>query len=271
MTGFVRAGLVAMLVTGAGCGRLGFGSADARVVSEPDGSIDSCGTHDEDQDGIPDLCDVCPATPDSGQADGDGDGVGDACDPAPNTPGDRIAMFEAFAGSGIPAGWVASGAAPWAASGDDMVVGFGDVNASVLFIPRAVAPPLTFMVAYRVLGLDPAGTGFSVSVIDAFDPAIDASQKCGEAGVKNHVIGRETGGTTDLKVEVAYPDALIPGADYETTWSHDATQLRCDTVSIGGTPITISGAPYLTAGFAGLRTRAVAVAYHYLLILDRAP
>src|SRR5690606_8903456 len=37
---------------------------------------------DEDADGRPDACDVCPGDVDDG-ADSDGDGVGDACDPNP--------------------------------------------------------------------------------------------------------------------------------------------------------------------------------------------
>ncbi len=42
-----------------------------------------CGVADNDGDGCPDLCDVCPADPDADQADADGDGVGDACDLCP--------------------------------------------------------------------------------------------------------------------------------------------------------------------------------------------
>ncbi|HZN04445.1 MAG TPA: hypothetical protein VFD06_12760, partial [Candidatus Polarisedimenticolia bacterium] len=41
---------------------------------------------DLDGDGVPDLCDGCPAVPNADQADGDGDGVGDACDVCPTLP-----------------------------------------------------------------------------------------------------------------------------------------------------------------------------------------
>ncbi len=41
---------------------------------------------DDDGDAVASSCDVCPDTPDPGQADGDGDGVGDLCDNCPLIP-----------------------------------------------------------------------------------------------------------------------------------------------------------------------------------------
>ena len=46
---------------------------------------------DSDSDGIPDISDNCPLSPNPGQADDDGDGFGDVCDGCPtvsNPPGD---------------------------------------------------------------------------------------------------------------------------------------------------------------------------------------
>jgi len=57
---------------------------------------------DGDGDGIADVCDRCPATPDPAQADADGDGAGDACDCAPSDGGALDAPAEA-AGVGFGA------------------------------------------------------------------------------------------------------------------------------------------------------------------------
>ncbi len=84
----------AVVVAVAGCS---FNSAsapdsDAAVVDAPP---PMCMGHDEDKDGYPDACDVCPADVDPLQRDGDGDGVGDVCDPRPTTPGDYVVLFDA--------------------------------------------------------------------------------------------------------------------------------------------------------------------------------
>jgi hypothetical protein len=78
-----------LVLTLAGCGRLGFGTERDAAVDD----LATCGGHDEDGDGFGDPCDVCPSDPDPDQADRDGDGVGDACDPRPDTPGDKLVLF----------------------------------------------------------------------------------------------------------------------------------------------------------------------------------
>jgi hypothetical protein len=83
----------------AGCGRIGFGTA---ALEGRDGSpAPTCTGHDEDGDGFPDACDVCPTVFDPDQRDvgellagASADGVGDACDPRPDLPGDYIALAE---------------------------------------------------------------------------------------------------------------------------------------------------------------------------------
>ncbi|MES1157545.1 MAG: thrombospondin type 3 repeat-containing protein, partial [Haliangium ochraceum] len=59
--------------------------------------------NDEDSDDVGDACDRCPVSADD--TDRDNDGVGDACDPNPDVGGDRIVLFEGFAGTALPTGW----------------------------------------------------------------------------------------------------------------------------------------------------------------------
>jgi hypothetical protein len=88
-----------MCVAISGCGRYGFATTDGQT--DDNASPKCMGSHDEDGDGIPDLCDVCPSVFDPNQLDlGEttnglpADGVGDACDPRPGIDGDYIAIAE---------------------------------------------------------------------------------------------------------------------------------------------------------------------------------
>jgi hypothetical protein len=80
----------------AGC-RFGFdprATDDGGNVMVDGPLLPTCSGHDEEGDGFPDACDVCPTVPDPTQPDGDKDGVGDACDPRPMISGDYIQVFD---------------------------------------------------------------------------------------------------------------------------------------------------------------------------------
>ena len=99
--------------------------------------------HDEDGDGFPDSCDVCPTVTDPLQSDRSEldnhafpDGVGDACDIAPGLSGEDLAVLHTFVEPTVRwngTGWTvggdaasASGAAHWisrdAETGDGLAV-----------------------------------------------------------------------------------------------------------------------------------------------------
>jgi hypothetical protein len=80
-------GIAAFLVVCAGGCNAIFGLEPTHLHgdAEVDAGVDAAAcagsdAHDEDGDGQPDACDLCPQVFDLG-VDGDGDGVGDACDP----------------------------------------------------------------------------------------------------------------------------------------------------------------------------------------------
>lgn len=57
------------------------------VVHLADNVCDGCAGFDADDDGVCDVMDTCPTTPNPEQTDADGDGAGDACDPCPTVQG----------------------------------------------------------------------------------------------------------------------------------------------------------------------------------------
>lgn len=77
--------------------------ADAGAGGDAPDADDGCWDRtlmgDEDGDGQPDGCDLCPADPEGDPSNGDGDEMNDACDPDPDTSQELVA-FDGFAAKG---------------------------------------------------------------------------------------------------------------------------------------------------------------------------
>jgi hypothetical protein len=165
------AGLLAVL---SGC-NLVFGlDPTSQGGGDDDAAVDAgedCGAHDEDGDGVGDLCDVCPHL-DGDQADRDEDGVGDACDPAFDVPGDRILLFDGFGGDALGDGWLAPGVPPTVAQDratfNDPQLGGGSL---VWLEPVGDAERVRIAAAVDILSYEPDGQAGTTRIIGVFSRA----------------------------------------------------------------------------------------------------
>ena len=152
-----RLGIVACLAFAlAACDRV-LGLDPLHVIdARPADAPDAPDLHDKDGDGVPDVLDNCPTTPNPPingvQLDSDGDGVGDACDPHPMTPGDSIVEIEYFY-AGIGHLWQPN-TSGWTANADSVTSPPGTTGTTTLqhqAIP-AKLPTLDVRLQFLALG-----------------------------------------------------------------------------------------------------------------------
>lgn len=139
------------------------GVVDARCPGDLDcdgvpDAMDNCPTtknadqHDEDNDGLGDVCDPCP--PFSDNTDGDQDGVGNLCDPRPTMTGDKLWLFEGFQ-HGVPSAWTPSPLTAWVpTNGEDVVATIGSAGGTAsLAFDGSTDPHWTVSTAFTVTTL----------------------------------------------------------------------------------------------------------------------
>lgn len=169
-----------LLVLTTGCGRFAFEpSPDAR----PDTVPPSCTGHDEDADGIPDACDLCPTSADPAQLNPDGDGTTAECDITSGN--ETIAFFDPFIADRSEWGY---GPLPHSYVNDSLAV---DSRNMYGFIDRpGTATNDYFLIAGTIVAVAPTGAAqITLSFYTAGTP---------------HYYCEIYGGTTASKVALTY-------------------------------------------------------------------
>lgn len=226
----------------------------------------SAGTHDEDHDGLPDGCDLCPGIADD-QSDADHDGVGDACDPDPTAP-TELALFISFADPDQT--WRPLDGT-WRSDGESYI--YDSISLATygvtLYLGVVPDPPFTLEYHYAVTSLDVQAAAFTV-LIDA-DPA-GKGIACGQLRRVNPL--QDVVRSTNIPAALANETAVMtiaPGG-YRVSATYDRTDtiqctLAADSALTGGASTLTwptSAAP--AAGALGFRSLQVGTELHYLAI-----
>ncbi len=232
-------------------------------------------SHDEDGDGVPDACDVCPGIVNRDQDDnGDGDGVGDACDPDTTRP-DRIALFASFADAGAMDTWrLVDG--HWFIDAESLAYDsitngeYGTIEYK-LAQPR---PPLTIEYGFSIDSIAPMQASVLWAVADR-----DGSGKGVGCGVRRSpstfldVVRIDNPYEPTTKSNEASIAKLVPGVRYRVTMTYELASVRCavtdDTGSGGATMLDVTSPP--PAGALALESLKIGAHVSYVAVYAAGP
>jgi len=241
----------------------GSGSNHPLADTDQDGVIDlvdncvaipNAGQADEDLDLRGDACDNCPPYLNLGQRDSDGDGVGDDCDPRPSTAGEKLALFEGFAG-GIPSTWTRIGS--WSAAAGAAIAQPTGISSVTLVVPYTSTARQGLSAAVTVT--EPNLTQAVAGVVDRIATGGNSGVVCASAATGP----QELLGMFDVKALTlidAVPFDSVPGT-VDLWMSRDGLDYDCEgealtmTTSLASRPTPTATGPLVGLFAMGARTQ----------------
>lgn len=239
----------------AACGRVDF-----------DALAPACAGHDEDGDGVPDVCDVCPHIADD-QADRDGDGVGDACDQHPDDAIDHIAFFDPFVAAGDV--WTFRQSQP-TYSGEDLEI--DATPKDVYFAANYPHPPASGSYLF----------GAEIVAVNAAKSQLSISGFAGEGGYYYCELDAEGAGNTalaqtytldnDTFERLSESDSAVDLAPGEVSMAlvDEPPTFTCNT-SWFASPATLTSEIPLTATSVEIGTNNAHVRFHWFIAITSEP
>jgi len=227
-------------------------------------------THDEDQDGIVDGCDLCPADSDPLQPDEDGDGVGDACDPHLGSPRDHLVFFDGF--DTVNPAWTSLGAtAAWQIASDRATQATPTLTGYLILKNRTFHNPTVITLVHgQLLGNTVTATfagAYAVITDDAMFPP-------------RGIIGDIESVDSSWFVQVQRPPSNV-AADFVTKLIGAGTLARISVSAVGECYGRFDGALNVEAAFPtlatpadgeiGLRTTETSAAFDSVTVIESDP
>ena len=259
------------------------GPPDAHVDAPPCGDGPSSG-HDEDGDGIDDLCDNCPHVMNADQANSDGDDMGDVCDRVAGRI-DCLVKFDPL--TSLPATTSVTGS--WAAEHDDLVQQDKDADGAiyVFTLDADVATPhIETRIRIDDFALTPPALSHAFGLWSSITgPGSDQSLPVGVITLlsfvpnENYTVFRTSSvnavGQGDLRDADGFDPttALAPGMEATIVFDMPTPSSFTGDATLGGRP-SHTEAGFVGnrgAGKVGFRVVRTGVAFQYLVVTQQQP